>query len=879
MTKRFSDRKNTYDESLFRRPDPPRVVESSMTEPLTPDQLAAHELLCQLRTRIATQPLPYQFGVEARALKSLLELFDLARGAMVKYPGCREFARQTTEMLNVTLRPLTAKWHRALEEGRLDSRDGSDDFRAELVDVQTALRAFAGTLQELAYGTVKADSLTPSALTREEIERCFARVSFGVVDTCPTLKSARHIDEMERGAIGRRRAKHGIHDAGDNAVGLSLSGGGIRSATFCLGVVQVLAERGLLKEVDFLSTVSGGGYIGGFLSARLAAETPESELGKPAGPDPRPIRELRSRAKFLSAANVWAKWRMVTQTLAGSLLNWSAPVALLALLALVAIFASNKPYVGPNPWSHLFEFSASASVLLLVVYGKKMRGSAKTAGHAELALAIALAATLLSAVGWLLHLGYHAWLELPFKLRVAGAKVGAKGAHAERAFTWWRAATTVVAGLVAAVPSIIRFVPVFKNPTVRTLALKAGLYLAGIVVPLVTVLVLYRLLALGFVPADLTTSALRPSHYPGPAVLAALAIGLFLVAYTLNVNLTGPHRLYRDAIGRAFIQIGDDGPPTLDLTTLNDTDTAPYHLINATLNIPSSETPGIRDRRADFFLFSKYWCGSPVTGYHRTGEWITNGAEPDLATAIAISGAAVSSRMGLDSLPTLSALMTLLNVRLGFWITRTARWKGRPGFWCLIREMTGIYMSEKQRWLNVSDGGHIENMGSYELLRRRCKFIICVDAEADPEAKFGGLMTLIRHAQIDFGVHIAPRLDELRPSPTTKHSQRHAILCRIDYPPLHGKRATGLFLYLKASITGNESELVRHYRDNHPEFPHQTTLDQFFDQEQFEAYRQLGAHVADGLFSPALIGGTTKPSTVDEWFRHLAPNLLDPEGS
>ncbi len=133
---------------------------------------------------------------------------------------------------------------------------------------------------------------------------------------------------------------------------------------------------------------------------------------------------------------------------------------------------------------------------------------------------------------------------------------------------------------------------------------------------------------------------------------------------------------------------------------------------------------------------------------------------------MAISGAAVSPQMGLGSMPTLSALLTLLNVRLGFWITRPGRLTiGPPGFLCLLREMTGTGMSERKPWLNLSDGGHIENMGVYELLRRRCKFIVCVDGEADPESTFHGQMTLVRHAQIDFGVRIEPRLDDIRPDP------------------------------------------------------------------------------------------------------------------
>jgi hypothetical protein len=195
-----------------------------------------------------------------------------------------------------------------------------------------------------------------------------------------------------------------------------------------------------------------------------------------------------------------------------------------------------------------------------------------------------------------------------------------------------------------------------------------------------------------------------------------------------------------------------------------------------------------------------------------------------------------------------------------------------------MREMIGMGMSEKAAWLNLSDGGHIENMAVYELLRRRCKFIICVDGEADPEFTFCGLMTLVRHAQIDYGIRIEPTVTELRPDPKTTWSQAHPLFCRIHYPAVEGQPAAiGLFLYLKLSVSGNELELIQRYRACHSEFPHQSTADQFFDEEQFEAYRQLGVHVADGLFSQTLMSGNGNPASVPDWFRRLAENLLGPE--
>ena len=216
---------------------------------------------------------------------------------------------------------------------------------------------------------------------------------------------------------------------------------------------------------------------------------------------------------------------------------------------------------------------------------------------------------------------------------------------------------------------MLRFIPVLKTPRVRKIVLKALLWIAGLIIPLGALGLFYAFWWL----AD--------QH--GAAMLVAIAIASAIVAFAvLNVNLTAPHRLYRDRLAATFIQKEKDGEPTLPLTGINPANTAPYHLINAALNLPSSTNPALRDRKCDFFLFSKHWCGSPIVGYHETVQWKTNGAPADLATAMAVSGAAVSSYMGLGSMPTLTALLTFLNVRLGFWIRNPKHKAGfqTPGF-------------------------------------------------------------------------------------------------------------------------------------------------------------------------------------------------------
>lgn len=829
---------------------------------IDPDKAAAHQFLSELNTRIATQPLPYQYGVEARALESLRDLFELAREAMKKYPGCKVFSEAVTKMLNEDLRPVTAKWHRALEDGILNSRDGADAFRGDLAAVQDQLREFAKRLQIMAYGSEFSKLTMPAVIGTTELEECLADVSFGIGKTPGkiTLATINSINLTEVAAVRKRRKlrEHATPDNDRNAVGLGLSGGGIRSATFCLGVTQVLAARGLLRDVDFLSTVSGGGYTGSFLTARLGDGEPYTDVAGPRGPDPAPIRYLRHHAKYLTALDLWDRWSMVTATLAGMILNWFAPVLLVALAALAA--AGIACILGDLAWWRIaVATSGTLTVIALVVYGVLMRWPPDREYRSAEVLGWLFAATVALAFGWLIAFGYHA---LPGWIAAHWIIPGSLG------------------GLAAAGPAVVRFVPVLKTPAVRKIVLSVLLWIAGLIIPIGALALFY-------------TFWWTTDQY-GMLTLVVIAAVLFAVAYfVVNVNLTSPHRLYRARLAATFIQKekdeakkvdkkgeekkaeGDD--LTIPLTAINPQNSAPYHLINAALNLPSSQAPALRDRKCDFFLFSKHWCGSPIVGYHETDKWKTNGKPADLATAMAVSGAAVSSYMGLGSMPSLTALLTFLNVRLGFWIRNPGDpGSSNPGFLCLVREMFGLRMSEDKAWLNLSDGGHIENMAVYELLRRRCKYIICVDGESDPDFTFGGLMTLTRHAQIDFGIRIESSLNALKPDPKTNFSHVHYAFCRVHYPDEGAGRpeATGLLLYLKLSVTGNEPELIKRYRINHPEFPHQSTLDQFFDEEQFEAYHQLGVHIAEGLFSRALMSGEIEPPTIAKWFRNLAANLL-----
>lgn len=828
----------------------------------TADQLAAHDLLSELRTRIATQPLPYQHGIEASALQSLWQIFEFARKAMKDHPGCSRFAHDATDMLNTVLRPVTAKWHRAHEAGLLNSRDGANEFRADLQEVRLKLVAFAEHLQQMAYGSAAPDKETPPVLSLTEIDDCFRPLVFGLDEGAPTAVKAqiKQINSDERHEVLARRIKHQIarddKDATFDAIGLALSGGGIRSATFCLGVVQTLAERNLMKHVDYMSTVSGGGYIGSFISSLIGQGRDFSTIAVPYGPDTDPIRHLRQNAKYLSVVDLGRRWALISGTVAGLLLNWMAPLFVLSALSLIAVTTIGT--LSPEFWWSVSVICGVLTGVAILLYGCTLQfGAIAWIGSALLSTGAGL--TAFFAIICLMEFGFQKFNQL-------------LQSH-------WQV-SSVFAFLIIAAPATARFLPALHSIRVRRYAVTASLYAAGLLVPIIALTIFYLLRELGNTLGDTSFSPFNPLHYTSGWTLLWILTGISGVfsVFFLNVNLTGPHKLYRDQLASTFIWPAENRG-SIPLSSLNAEGTAPYHLINAAVNLPSSTSAVLRDRKADFFLLSKHWTGSHAVGYVKTAQWYANArGEIDLATAMAISGAAASPHMGLSSKPTLSALMTLLNLRLGFWLPKPpSRPLLPPGFGCLMKEMTGLQMSERQAWLNVSDGGHIENMGIYELLRRRCKYIICVDGEADPQSTFAGQLTLVRHAQVDLGVRIEPRLDEIRQDPQSHFSRTHAQLFRIHYPRTEDGRSTGLglLLYLKLSLTGDEAELLKRYRSLNPEFPHQSTVDQFYDEEQFEAYRQLGVHVAEGTFSPALMTRSPDPVDISDWFRQLAGSLLE----
>jgi hypothetical protein len=218
-----------------------------------------------------------------------------------------------------------------------------------------------------------------------------------------------------------------------------------------------------------------------------------------------------------------------------------------------------------------------------------------------------------------------------------------------------------------------------------------------------------------------------------------------------------------------------------------------------------------------------------------------------LGTVMATSGAALSPNMGFHTSSAVAFLLTLFNVRLGQWFFNPARMvKGdripRLSLFYLYYELFGL-TKETSRYVYLSDGGHFENLGLYELIRRECEYIIVSDASEDGEYRFGDLGGAIEKCRVDFGVEITDlKTEKIRLEGDTGLSTGHWTQGKIRY-----KNKTGVIVYLKPSLTGDEPADVRSYRATHVAFPHQSTGDQWFDEAQFEAYRALGYHIGSEL--------------------------------
>jgi hypothetical protein len=254
---------------------------------------------------------------------------------------------------------------------------------------------------------------------------------------------------------------------------------------------------------------------------------------------------------------------------------------------------------------------------------------------------------------------------------------------------------------------------------------------------------------------------------------------------------------------------------------------------------------------------SPLFCGSWLEGYRKSTEYGGPGGLT-VGTAVTISGAAANPNMGYSSSPVLGFLMAMFNVRLGAWLGNTnchgddtyTHPGPRQAIEPLFAEMFGLTNSERG-YVNLSDGGHFDNLGLYEIVLRRCRYVLLSDAGQDGTFSFEDLGNSIRKIRIDFGINII--FEKIQILPNTP--EKEGLCCataRIRYSDVDGTPAAndGLLVYIKPTIRGRGAQVpydIYSYSRGSSAFPHEPTSDQWFSESQFESYRALGAHIVEQL--------------------------------
>lgn len=830
---------------------------------------AAHSFHIQLISRVGTQPLGYSEGSEDAALASIHTLFESARKLTQSSPNIVIFETIVWYVLNTHIRPFTSKWHPRSLDGSLRALDSSDVFRSDLskvmdnlIQLDMILSKIIGSVKYIAAHTepltaqaIESEMLGPSDRPLQAVWRPMGEPSS---DSVIRRRSKEDRDaliafsEDEQVSVSRRRKFYNLPDT-KWASGIALSGGGIRSASFAVGVLVSLSKRNLLPQFDYLSTVSGGGYAGAFLTQLLGNPKTSDDLTLKSSDLPFKrmegesliLQRLRHGASFLSGG-AWERFSLAMFQVQGIFIN------LFIILLAVFLLALAHSYIIDLMDGYISAFFSILSLTVFSLWAIALQIGRKRFPFCQSALNRAnpwVCATLLvvplvglSQIFNLAFSSLRGWIGLTDKaflndgmvlLLLLSILMSSAGAALARA----KGSRHIIASVAT-----FSFVLIVETFFLQIISDLESPWIIGLII-----LATYMTLMFGF-----------------------------------DINTTSLHHYYKTKISAAFLLDATSEPGQPIKISEFDSRRSPFPIINCALNVPGSNMPELRGRQSDIFSFTPICTGANLIGYSSTTKWeAANDSSLDLAAAVALSGAAVSPQIGQKTKVYGSFWMTLLNIRLSLWLKNPASsqsYRLHPNLVNLKEEILSS-ASEEGAFLNISDGGHIENLGIYELLKRRCRFIIAVDGESDGDMTFHGLTNLQRLAYIDHGITIEADLADLRKD-VNGLSRSHFRLCRIRYPrgEMEAVEELGYLIYLKLSLTGNEGEFIRRFKSDEPAFPHHSTANQFFSEVQFEAYRALGEHVGDKLFLPAI---TNQPDIGDvdleAWFVALGKSLLEPE--
>lgn len=787
---------------------------------------------------------------------------------------------------------------------------------------------------------------------------------------CPSKKGdleyfgAKEIVGVELDYIRKRRKDRGLADETElqtrNLCGLALSGGGIRSASFSLGVMQALAHNRWLSEIDYLSTVSGGGYIGSsltwvlnsdpgafglqrdnfpFASFPMTSEARDGEGQKSLEEELRKrtekskwsgrlLRFVRQNAKYLTPGkglNLFTLAWVGLRAAALGLLVYGALAALFFLFAFqtnfllheICAFSFLPKAFRQNGFILLATFGFGLWAVTVPLYSlatymyqrilrdktyRMRRQYEKWAGKTLPWLLVVLLLGLVPlAHNWVAAKGTVPTTKegkfavsgnltqdggLSFKGTVKSSVAATSEANPSRPLPCtspcaeeqppdprslgvniWGEMKRVWAGLAAILVGLASAVTAFF----KTKSIKPGRIPLGLLVGVGVGALLFGVILFAYTLAYAVVGTIGCNN---PATWRFIWIGgtvtLFFAIVT-NINHISIHRYYRDRLMETFLPNIDrdeedeyrpvSGNDRANTRPLHEMTSGPYHIINANVVLVSSDKPKFKVRGGDNFILSPGYCGSYATGWRCTHDFV-DGAMT-LASAMAISGAALNPSAGcggegITRSPFLSVLMGLLNFRLGCWVPNpdpgiaVVKVKNPnfllPGIW----EVAFRYLlNEKGTFLQLSDGGHFENLGLYELVRRKLRLIIVCDGGADPKFAFSDLANAMEKVRTDFGALIMidnTDLGVLIPEKANREgdgddvpvARQGHLVATIKY----ADGSIGTLIYLTTTLFKGATADLYGYKKENPAFPDEPTVDQFFDEKQFEAYRELGFQAA-----------------------------------
>ncbi len=680
--------------------------------------------------------------------------------------------------------------------------------------------------------------------------------------------------------------------------GLSLSGGGIRSASFSLGIMQALAYKNWLSKIDYLSTVSGGGYIGASLTWLLSNKwqvldkdfdtSPENfpyvtypmcgKVNNKQGEDctkdsmsvkirGRLLQYLRQNAKYLTPGGGINIFSLIAVLLRGITLGL---VTYFALFVLLFLFLNMTKVYCQIMLTGLNCFLLIASLILLsylvslpfyslgTYFYRRTKEKAymlrrryeKLAGILlPLAFALAVLGSIPFVSGWLDKSLNSDTFKNIYPSFISNDKNG----------TGFFGVISVIIGIISSIAAF------FKTNKTKSSKIPVGFFVA-----IGTAALLFGILILAY-----QTSLKIPVWLP-VNVTVILAAAVVIFAILVNLNHVSVHRYYRDRLMETFMP-DVASIMTNDYKRSHKTEEAngkrlheiyskkgnpeyfgPYHIINTNVVLPSSRRAIFRGRGGDNFIMSPLYCGGNATGWLKTEKYM--GGEMTLASAMAISGAAVNPDAGcggegVTRQPFLSILMGMLNLRLGYWVPNPNPHESegaiRPSvpnyFWPGLWEIIFRYrLNEKAYFLQLTDGGHFENLALYEMIRRRLKLIIVCDGTADPQYTFSELANAMQKVRTDFGALIIINNEDLKDlTPSQKIDQvKVAKKGFLKAKIVYADNSKGRLIYINTTFCEELSADLYGYKREHPSFPEEPTIDQFFDEKQFEAYRELGYQIA-----------------------------------